>query len=352
MKVGIIPLYGIGDVLMTTPALRVLKEVYPDWEITYLAMFRSTYQALLYNPDVDKLLYFPFLKQSKIDALRFIFSLRGKFDITINFFPSNRAQYNILAFLIGAPKRVGHRYLHCDIKELNFLKNVTIKENPELHAVEENLKLLPLLGVPENKIQRYPLQYFVSEDEIHFRESFLRDRGLSDKFLIGFHPGSSVFKNHIKKRWPADKFVELARRILRDIENSHILLFGGPEDEEVKAYIAREVGKGATVVKSETLREAAAIMARCNVFITNDSGLMHLATALQIPVVAIFGPTNPKWVGPWGKKSKVVRLNMPCSPCFYYSPKPLSCPAGKDFACLRDLPVDMVYSAMMELLHV
>ena len=351
MRVGIIPLYGIGDVLMTTPALRVLKENYPDWEITYLAMFRSTYQALLGNPDVDHLIYFPFLKQGKVESLRYILSMRGKFDITINFFPSNRSEYNILAYLLGAPKRIGHRYLRCDKRELNFLKNITIKEDPELHAVEENLRLLTLLDIPKEKIHRYPLQYFVAEDEVHFRESFLREKGLENHLLIGFHPGSSVFKNHIKKRWPKDKFVELAKRFLADIPGSRILLFGGPEDEEVKDYIAEKVGEGAISVKTETLREATAIMSRCSLFVTNDSGLMHLAAALQVPVVAIFGPTNPRWVGPWTEQKRIVRLNLPCSPCFYYSPKPMSCPAGLDFACLKDLPVDMVYKASMELLN-
>jgi ADP-heptose:LPS heptosyltransferase len=97
------------------------------------------------------------------------------------------------------------------------------------------------------------------------------------------------------------------------------------------------------------VRQAAALMKKCSLFISNDSGPMHMAAAVGVPTVAIFGPTNPVWVKPWGVKHRIVRLGLPCSPCFRYSPAPLKCAAHIDFACLKDIDVDQVHKACLDL---
>ena len=93
-------------------------------------------------------------------------------------------------------------------------------------------------------------------------------------------------------------------------------------------------------------------MKNLDLFVSNDSGLMHLAAAVGLPVVAIFGPTNPKWVKPWKVNSKIVKLNLDCSPCFVYSPKLLMCARKKEeFKCIRDITPEMVINAIKEMLN-
>lgn len=352
MRIITIPQFGIGDTLIPTPTIKILKESLPKSHITVLTMFKTTYQVLLYNPFIDELLYIPFLKMGTFNTLKRLLRFRGRYDVSINFYPSNRYQYNIFAFLIGAPKRLGHHYIEYDIRSLNFLKNYTIKEDPEKHAVEENLTLLKFFDIKyENK--EYPLIYIEKDYEAEAAKKYLQDNGLLNSFLVGFHPGSSAFKKHIFKRWPAEKFAVLADLIIAKDRERRILLFGGKEDADAIDAIMKQTKNPEKIfyVEKSSIRDTASVLKNCKVFVSNDSGLMHLAAALKVPTVALFGPTNPKWVRPWGVKYKIVRLGLPCSPCFYYSPKPMDCPANLNYKCIRDLPVEWVYNATEELLR-
>ncbi len=104
------------------------------------------------------------------------------------------------------------------------------------------------------------------------------------------------------------------------------------------------------LVEEPNLRHALAILERCRLFVTNDSAIMHLAGALQVPVVALFGPTNWQRLYPRIEARALVRRDLPCMPCFYYSSRPLRCPAGLDYACMQSITVDSVLSAVRQLL--
>ena len=106
-----------------------------------------------------------------------------------------------------------------------------------------------------------------------------------------------------------------------------------------------------TVVNNRTIREVTAIIGQLDSFVSNDSGLMHIAAAMNIPTVAILGPTNPNYIYPWHVKQETVRLELPCSPCFYYSPKPLTCSIKEQYKCLSDLDAQKVSTALKKLLE-
>ncbi|GAB6184040.1 glycosyltransferase family 9 protein [Thermodesulfovibrio hydrogeniphilus] len=340
MRVLALPLYGIGDVLMTTPAIRILKEQKPDISLTYICMFSSQYEILSKNPFIDRLILFPFFELGVLKSMRFALSLRGEFNCSINFYPSNRKHYNILAFLAGAPVRIGHRYLHRDFLELNFLKNKTIMENEELHNVEENVRLLSFFGINANEIPA--MEIYLTDEEIERGRSLLKKGVLN----IGIHAGTSRYKNHIHKRWDKEKFVELVNRM----DGCHFFIFGGKDDEDVNRFIIEKCKNKVTLFENKPIREVASLIKALNLFISNDSGLMHIAAAVGTPVLAIFGPTNPNFVRPWGVKHKVVRAELPCSPCFYYSPKPLKCKINDKFKCLKEISVDEVLKSVESLL--
>lgn len=347
MNIIILPLYGIGDVLMTTPALKILKAHIKDCHITCLNMFRSTYEVLRNNPNIDTLVHFPFLEKSALESLRFSLSLRRQFppfDYSINFYPSNRRQYNILAFLIDAKKRIGHRYLHDDLRELNFLKNKTIIEDLRLHNVEENIKLLEFLDIMTDAIPR--MEIFLTPEE-NSKGAELTGHAAAD-IKIGIHAGTSTFKGHSHKRWPKENFAEL----INGLSEYSFYLFGDKEDKEDNDYILDSVAdkERVIIINGAPIREVAAAIKNLDLFISNDSGIMHLAAAVATPVVALFGPTNSDGLRPWGAPHRVVGMDLPCSPCFYYSPRPLKCTSKNEFKCLRDLPVSRVKSAVEDLL--
>ena len=344
------PVYGIGDMLMATPALRNIKERTGS-RIVCLHMFGSTRDVLTGNSNVDENHLFPFLSRPKIEGMKFLLKFRARgFDASINFYPSNRRDYNLSAMLVGAPVRIGHRYALRDLGELNFLKNRTVREDDALHNVQENLRLLGFLGIDDP--EPYPLGIYLSEEERAWATGWMDWRGFGGLVLFGFHPGSSLFKEHAKKRWPKEKYATLIRELSGAVPDSAFLLFGGPEEdalkEEIISMAAIDAGR-VIAVSTASIRQSAALMERCRVFVTNDSGLMHLAAALQVPTVALFGPTNPAWLSPWRTPSRVLRMPG-CPPCFRYSPIPQRCNRGEDFACLAAMDVKTVLGAAMELL--
>jgi heptosyltransferase-2 len=346
MKVLISPMYGIGDTLLITPAIKVLKKSRPDIQLTCLTFQKPAYDILFNNPYIDQLEFFPFLKKSKIEGLIYILkNYTGKFDVTLNFYPTNRLEYNLFAFFTFSKERLGHSYIKKNFSQLNFLKNKKIKESYHLHCVEENIKLLEFLDIHCEDIPA--MEIYLTEKEMEEGRKYLDSLSVK-RIKIGIHTGSSNFKNHYHRRWPKEKFLEL----INELKDFDFILFGTEEEKEENLFILNNsIHNNVKLVENKTIREVAAIIKNLSLFLSNDSGLMHLASTVGIPVVAIFGPTNPNWVRPWKVKHKVVRLDLSCSPCFYYSPKPLYCKIKEKFKCIREIEVEMVKKAICELLE-
>ena len=344
MKILILALSGIGDALMFTPALKLLRQSLPSAQIDALVMFKGTKEIYQTNPDLTSVIHFNFLKEGAINSLKFVLSLRKKYDATINVYPSNRKEYNTINFLIGAKQRAGVEYLRMNAQNLGWLNNVTVAENDKTHNVTTNIMLVEKLL--NKKFGDEPaLQIHTSDEDKLFVEKFLKEKTITEKdFVVGFHPGCATLKNHIKRRWEAEKFAELGKKLIKE-KNARIFLFGGPEEEELKSAINKMIGaENSFEIKTEKFLQSIAIMKRCNVFITNDSALMHVASALGLKVIAIIGPTNPHYIHPWKTEHKIVSLNLSCAPCFFYSPKPLKCSrTDVQFKCIKELDVEMVY---------
>jgi len=215
--------------------------------------------------------------------------------------------------------------------------------------VQTNIKLCEAL-TEKSFDEEPPLEFYLTGEEVNFSKQYYVDQSISDdRLVIGFHPGCATHKNHIKRRWEPQKFGGLGKKLITE-KNAKILLFGGPEEEELKENIFSQINSpDAIQVDSGTLRESAAIMKRCNLFVTNDSSQMHIAAAMQLNVVAIIGPTNQNYIYPWKTEHKIASLNLNCSPCFFYSPRPLICTRDDvKFKCIKELTVDMVYSAAVQ----
>ncbi len=351
MKILIYALSGIGDALMFSPSIKLLRKQFPDAQIDMLVMFKGVQEIYSRNPHLNNVYFWNFLGENPFSSLRYVLRLHAvKYDVSINVYPSNRWPYNVISFLIGAKKRLGHDYNHANFSSMNFLNNVRIHEDDTKHNVEDNIELIKKLGL--NPAQPYPPMdvYLTENDEKLASEWFSKNNLTNTNPIIGYHAGSSVLKNQAARRWAPEKFAKLGLQLIEE-KSATILLFGGPDEYELNDTINSMMENRGIVVKVPTLMSSVALMKRCTVFVVNDSGLMHVAAGLQLPSVTIFAYTNPVYVHPWGTKYIMVRKDLDCSPCFYYSPKPATCKWDTDqFRCNSQIQINEVYTAVETLL--
>ena len=344
MKILINALSGNGDALMFSPSLRLLKEKIPSAEIDMLVMFKSVKEMYEHNPFLNKIYHINFLKQSKLKSIQELLSLRkNNYDVSINVYPSNRTEYNLVNYFLGAKKRLGHNYTHSDFFRFEILNNVTSNEVPNRHNVLQNFDLVKSL-TEMNEKEVKGLEIFLSENDKNKSEEWIKENDLQNKLLVGFHAGSAVLKNHIHKRWDKEKFAALGN-LLREKYDAKILLFGNEFDLNLE--IDEMLGGQGILASTSNYMDSMARMRFCNLFVSNDSAFLHSSAAFKIPTVGIFGYTNAQELFPWGTKHLIVRIELDCSPCFYNSPKPVECLwTGKDeFKCMKLITVEDVFEA-------
>lgn len=330
---------GMGDTILASPSIRALKQTYPDAHITALTMLRGAKAVLDRDPHVDEVLYFNFIGEGVLRSLRFVLGLRKRrFDVSIFGYPSNRLEYNVIALLIGAKVRFGHRYRQFDWPCGNWLHRHSVREHGAVSNIEENVRLAQL--VTGGTIEDLRAELHLSDEDLAYGKEWLRERDVEGKTLIGFHPGCNTLKNHAERRWPAERFAALGR-VMTEKGIGRVLVFGGPEEAELKQEVVDAVGDGAICVVTDELMQTLGVLAHCHHFVCNDSGLMHCASALGVSTTAIFGPTGPRWLDMPGIDRDVVTLSLPCQPCFCYSPRHLSC-IYDDYRCIRDISVEQV----------
>ena len=352
MKILVFALSGLGDALMFSPALKALRAAHPDAQIDLLAMFKGVEELYSRNPDVSSVHCQDFLKANPLSSLSCVLRLRREhYDVSINVYPSNRWHYNVLSFLVGAKRRLGHDYGRVNFRSLNFLNTDRIAEDDRLHNVEENLRLVGMIG-GGNPSQPAPLQVILTREDTSRADQWLKENIPEPRpILIGFHAGSSPLKNHIRRRWAPEKFAALGARLI-ERQGAAVLLFGGPEERDLNDSLNRMMGGRARIVSVPSLMVSAGVMKKCALFVVNDSGLMHVAAGLQIPVVTIFAYTNPNYVHPWKTPYTLIRRDLDCSPCFYYSPRPARCIWKEDqFRCITHIEVEEVLAAAENMLR-
>lgn len=349
MKILVNALSGNGDALMFSPALRLLKENLPDSRIDMLVMFKSVGEMYYNNPFVDRIYFIDFLNQRKARSLAELRVLRkNNYHYSINIYPSNRFEYNFLNYLIGAEKRLSHHYNHTHYLRCEFFNTELVDEVNDEHNVLQNVKLVEKItdikGEPGN------LEIYLSdEDEVKTLE-WLKKNNLSKKYLVGFHPGSSLLKNHIHKRWSKEKYAELGKKLMNEY-NAKILLFGN--EFELNDEINQLMNSEGLIASTKNYMDSMARMKHCKLFVSNDTAFLHSAAAFQIPTVGIFAYTNYKELYPWKTEHIIIRKDLECSPCFYNSPTPASCEwkGEEEFKCIETIQLEEVYEACKKLIQ-
>jgi ADP-heptose:LPS heptosyltransferase len=348
-------LSGLGDTLMFTPALNLLRLIWPKTRIVALTMRRSEYDILHTNPDLDEVLIWPFLKKNAFKSLSYLTKIRRQhYDLSILPCPSNRIHYNLIATICGAKQRAAFRYLKQSRRNLDFLNQVLIPHTDHVHNVEHNIQLVEKLSRISRDLnpQWSPtliLKTLPYDEEEALR--FLVTSNLNNQSFIAFHISSSRKKHMERKCWPKENFLELARKFELESPDLHFLILCGDEDLAESKWLVEKIGRKAHIAQTLPIRTIAQILTKSRLLVTNDSGLLHVSCAMNVPTVALFGPTNPRRSGPWNARAEIVRMDLPCSPCFYHTSNELTCPAGLNFECIRQLPVENVAQAVRKLLR-
>lgn len=331
----------IGDAIMTTPAIRTLRQNYPDAEITLLALpwVSDVFAA---SPRIDKI--FVYEKKGRHQGLRGKWQLAAElrkkhFDAAILL--QNAFEAALITTLAKIPTRGGYT-----TDGRGLLLTHGVHKDPaigEKHQVYYYQEMLAGLGLTpgENSLELF----LSSDDEASARQ------GLDTLFsrqgrgpVIGLNPGAAYGP---AKRWPAEKFAQLAAQL---IEQSHalILIFGTKADQAAAATILAAVPEPERILDitgKTTLAAAMAYIDCCDVFVSNDSGLMHVAAALQTPTIAIFGSTDHIATGPFSDKARIIRKPLDCSPCMK-----THCPKHH-FQCMEQIQPQEVFSAVQRLLE-
>ncbi|MXZ01572.1 lipopolysaccharide heptosyltransferase II [Candidatus Poribacteria bacterium] len=331
-KILVIRVDGIGDLLNATPAIALLRESYPSAEITVLARPLNA-PVLIGNSDVDRILIFDRKGKHRGISVRLQFYRqlrRERFQLVVAM--QTAMWSHLVAFLSGAPYRLG-RYQKRFRSTLTHAWRGQYRKG-ETHEVDRNLELVRLIC---NGDGQRKLIFHLSPDEVAAAKANLASWGITpETFLIGIHPGGSSFD----KRWPEKQYAELADRLSHQY-NAKILLLRGPEESELVRNIQAAMESPAISYAPETIRELGALLSCCDLVVCNDSGPMHLAAALDVPMVAIFGPTDHVAWHPLSENASIVRRDMPCWPCSAHK-----CKIG--WECTKKLPVAPVWDATTE----
>jgi len=342
----VIQVSGIGDMIFLLPLLKALKDSFTDAYLTFLGGGEGARQILSRTGLVDEIIPYPEKGRERgVRKILLVNELRKrKFDLVITSYVNSNYEFALFSFFTGAPLRVGYEGKRriWGGKGKGRLYNLVV-ELPsflyEKHFVEINLDILSLLGMERR--EEYPSFHWEGE-EVRFAEEFLKKGGVEKgNFLVGIHPGSGEKMQY--KRWPIEKFASLIDR-LREQYKAKILVLGGREEREVVEDLRKLVKEPIlTYIGEDELLKTMALIDRCSLFISNDTGLMHIASFLGIPTVAIFGPTSEVLSGPRGKNSVVIRKSLPCSPCYRF--REVKC---SHLACLDSLTVEEVWTQVKE----
>lgn len=322
----------LGDVVLSLPAVRALRAAYPDAEITMLV--RPTAAAIAQHcPAIDHVLTFdpdrlrpsgtpfsPAAWRALVEALRVV--RRSQFDLALGLFG---AWASLFALASAAPRRIGYRGEGFPFAYTRAVAGRRYR--PARHEVRYCLRLARAAG----GIVRPGRDIAATPDDRAAADQLLRSAGWDGRPLVVVNPGSAAGD---AKRWTPEGWRELVAWL--QARGAAVALIGAPADRPLADAIAAGVAPAPLALAGRTtIADLIGILDRATLVVSGDSGPLHLAAALGVPVVAIHGPSDPRISGPWSRRSVVVRLNLPCSPC-YDATYPAECPLGHH-RCMRDL---------------
>lgn len=327
-RILVIKLRAIGDVVLSTVVLKNLRQAFPNATLDFLTEYPSK-EVVFGNPNVDTVFAFNIKEETGLSLIMKI--RRQRYDLVIDLFGNPRSA--IVAYCSGAKYRMGYRF-----GWRKYCYNIVVEpRGGEVHNTEFNLDALKAINVPVTEKSPF---FPVSEEARVFADDFFRKESLSGKFVVAINPGGGWYT----KRWRAKSYAELGDRLRAEFD-ACIIITWGPGEEKLAEEIRSAMGGSATLIPRSTLKELGAILERCSLMVTNDSGPMHIAAVLGTPIVAIYGPTHPELQGPVTENAGIVqKKELSCLGCNL-----TECPIGNP--CMEGLEVDVVLGEVRRLVE-
>jgi heptosyltransferase-2 len=325
----------VGDAVMTLPALRALRKALPEARISLLV---KPWVSPLFeqDPHVDETIIYGDEYQGAMGKIKISRMLRKKGFCSAILF-QNAFDAALISFLAGIKERAGYNR---DARGFLLTTAVAVPHNAyERHHIFYYLNLLEQLGIKSEFSS--PYVYLSLAERLSARE-LLKD---ARRPILGINPGAAYGS---AKRWFPERFAEVANWFLKDTEGS-VVIFGGKGEVDIAQEIDKLIPEDKLLLAGKTsLRELVSLISECDVFVTNDSGPLHIAYAVGTPLVAIFGSTDPKLTGPppqaEGSSAVVVTHSLSCGPCFVRTCE------KNDMRCMYDVTSDDVYLGIKKIL--
>lgn len=331
----IVKLSAIGDVIHALPVAHSLKQQYPDTRITWIVE-KPAYDLLKNNPDVNEIIIFDKPKFKSLAGLvkyapEFSTMLKSyHFDLAIDL--QGLFKSAAITLLSGAKQRLGY----CNMRELsNWVSTPVCGENRNGHIVDRYLDVARAVGCDVSEVL-FPMN--ITTEEAEHAASSANQAGLpSGQSYAVLAPGT----NWPSKCWPVGHFAQLANELIQT--GVVPVIIGGPSDTSLAMQIIHQSPKAINLVGKTTLKELAYIIKNASLFVGGDTGPMHLAVAVQTPVIALFGPTDPERNGPYGLGNTVLTIKDGCRGCWKRQ-----CPEGKP--CMETIEVGQVMDVVQRLI--
>jgi len=334
-KILVVSTSWLGDAIITLPTLQGLRTLFPEAHIAILA--KDTIADIFKTVDtVDEII--PFQKGKGLRKVRRILKTaallgKKKFDRAI-IFPRSLGSA-LTCFLARIPKRIGFA-----ANGRSLLLTEAIERDSEIlskHQVHYYKKLLKTMGTPV--CPELPSIQVPEKNRSWARDFLGGNRDASRPFLVGINPGATYGE---AKQWLPERYGALAKRLFQN-SGCDIIIFGDQQSGPLAEKINRGLeNRGIDVTGKTDILQLAALLRACDLLVTNDTGPMHVACALETPVVAIYGSTNPKTTSPLGPDAVMVKKDLPCSPCMQRI-----CPEGHHL-CMKNVSVDEVEQAVLK----
>ena len=325
-KILVIRLSSLGDVVLAIPVLRALRRNFPKAEIQVAT--RSEYAELLFpSPWVDAVRSLD--RRGKGEFLAYLKGIkRERYDLVIDLHATLRSR--MIARAAGAGQAL--RYFKAALGRRVLVAFKTSKPFQPKHVVDRYLECLRPFGIADSS--RQP-EVVMGAQEKAFGRDFLGQA----RPWIGLIPGAK----HATKRWLKGGFVEVGKRLWQEDQIGTVVL-GSDDEKALVKELVEGIGDGAKAACGLGLRQMASVLACCKAVVTNDSGPMHLATAVGTPVVALFGPTVEAFgFFPLGERNVVLQRDLSCRPCSLHGTE--ECPEGH-FKCMREIAAGEVFGAV------
>lgn len=349
-RVLFVRLSSLGDLILTLPTLKTIKDRYPSAYIAWLVQ-DSLKDVLSGNPYLDEIIPVDLLSVTDKYAtpttvlrggIRFFRNLKRayhifkerRFDVVLEF------QALFKSGVFASLNRGAERYGFRNARELShlFLNRPIFVRDKSRHAVENYLQFARYFGCPTDKIE-FPIS--ISPEDEDYIDRLLTQEGIRTGDFTIFLSATARWHS---KFWEQECFARVGDELVRRYGAK--LIFSGLPSEVGYLEGISELMRGDAVIMAgrTTIKQFLALLRRCHLYVGVDSGAMHAAAAFGVPVVALFGPSNHRWIGPFGQEQGIIRLGLPCAPC-----NMRDCP---DKRCMREITPEMVLAKIEELLPI